>query len=32
MPKFKDWAENVVGIDINNVTEAQRDIPVDPVR
>jgi alkyldihydroxyacetonephosphate synthase len=30
MPKFKDWAENVVGIDINNVTEAQRDIPVDP--
>jgi len=30
MPKFREWAETVVGIDINNVVEAQREIPVDP--
>lgn len=33
MPKFKEWAESVLGLntdDPNNLSEAQRDIPVDP--
>jgi alkyldihydroxyacetonephosphate synthase len=30
MPKFKEWAETVVGIDINNPIEAQKEIPIDP--
>lgn len=30
MLKFKEWAENVVGIDMNKTIEPQRDIPIDP--
>lgn len=30
MPKFKEWVENTVGIDINLTSEAQKDIPADP--
>ena len=30
MPKFKEWVENVVGIDVNSTVEAQKDIPADP--
>ena len=29
MPKFKEWAETVIGIDVNNPIEAQKDIPID---
>lgn len=31
MPKFKEWVENVVGIDINSSSEPQRELAVDPV-
>lgn len=30
MPKFKEWAETVVGIDTSSPVEPQRDIPIDP--
>lgn len=30
MPKFKEWAETVIGIDINNSIDPQKDIPIDP--
>jgi alkyldihydroxyacetonephosphate synthase len=30
MPKFKEWVENVVGIDITQTSEAQKDVPADP--
>lgn len=30
MPKFKEWAESVIGIDVNNAIEAQREMPIDP--
>ena len=29
MPKFKEWAETVIGIDVSNPIEAQKDIPID---
>lgn len=30
MPKFKEWAETVIGIDVSNPFEPQKDIPIDP--
>jgi hypothetical protein len=30
MPKFKEWAENVIGIDMTKTIEKQKDIPIDP--
>ena len=30
MPKFREWAENVVGLNISNVVEPQREMPIDP--
>lgn len=30
MPKFKEWAENVVGLDTSNESQPQREIPTDP--
>ena len=33
MPKFKDWAESVLGLDVNdksNQTEALRELQADP--
>ena len=30
MLKFKEWAENKVGIDTSLSTQAQTDIPIDP--
>ena len=33
MPKFREWAENIIGIDINdvnNMVESQREVPIDP--
>lgn len=30
MPKFKEWAENTVGIDLNKTTPHQEVIPIDP--
>jgi hypothetical protein len=29
MPKFREWAENVVGLNISNVVEPQREMPID---
>lgn len=31
MLKFKEWVENVIGIDINNVSEPQRELTIDPI-
>lgn len=33
MPKFREWVETVLGIDVNdqnNVAESQREVPIDP--
>lgn len=30
MPKFKEWAETVIGIDVSNPIDPQKDIPIDP--
>ncbi|KAL4465819.1 hypothetical protein ABPG74_004056 [Tetrahymena malaccensis] len=30
MPKFKEWAENIIGIDLNKQTPAQNEVPIDP--
>jgi hypothetical protein len=30
MLKFKEWVENVIGIDTNNSSDPQREIAIDP--
>lgn len=31
MPKFKEWVETNLGLDVNNTNEPQREIAIDPI-